>query len=131
LLGDRATFVDATGRATALLGDAIGANLFLLGCAFQQGLIPLSLEAIDRAIELNGAAVTMNRRAFAWGRLQAHDPAQIEALLEDDTALSPETADDVVADRRMRLVAYQNENYAARFLRTIDKVRVAEVAARR
>ncbi|MFQ5959551.1 MAG: indolepyruvate ferredoxin oxidoreductase family protein, partial [Alphaproteobacteria bacterium] len=64
-----AEFLDATGLATALLGDAIASNLFLVGYAWQKGLVPLSAGAIERAIELNGVAVEMNRRAFRWGRL--------------------------------------------------------------
>src|SRR5690606_30968885 len=67
--------VDATAIATALLGDSIATNLFMLGYAWQKGLVPLSFESIDRAIELNGAAVRMNREAFAWGRLAVVDPA--------------------------------------------------------
>src|SRR5690606_30700332 len=60
--------VDATQLATALLGDAIAANLFMLGYAWQRGLVPLSLDALMRAVELNGAAIEMNKTAFAWGR---------------------------------------------------------------
>ncbi len=72
--------VDATRLATALMGDAIAANLFMLGYAWQQGLVPLSLESLMRAVELNGAAIEMNKTAFAWGRLAAIDlPAVIEA----------------------------------------------------
>ena len=70
--------VDATQLATALMGDAIAANLFMLGHAWQQGLVPLSLAALMRAIELNGAAVQMNKTAFAWGRLAAIDVATVE-----------------------------------------------------
>ena len=61
------TFVDATGLATALMGDSIATNLFMLGYAFQKGLIPLGLDAIERAIELNGVAVEANKHTFAWG----------------------------------------------------------------
>lgn len=72
--------IDATAIANALMGDAIASNLFMLGYAWQQGLVPLSFEALMRAIELNGAAVQMNQTAFAWGRLAAIDlPAVIEA----------------------------------------------------
>ncbi|MFZ5635334.1 MAG: indolepyruvate ferredoxin oxidoreductase family protein [Pseudomonadota bacterium] len=72
--------VDATQLATALMGDAIAANLFMLGYAWQRGLVPISFDAIMRAIELNGAAVQMNKTAFAWGRLAAIDlPAVVEA----------------------------------------------------
>ena len=55
------------------MGDSIATNAFMLGFAFQKGAIPLSLEAILRAIEINGAAVEMNKQAFSWGRLAAYD----------------------------------------------------------
>src|SRR3546814_161780 len=69
--------VDATKIATALLGDAIGSNLFMLGYAWQRGLVPLSFESLMRAVELNGAAIEMNKTAFAWGRLAALDLAAV------------------------------------------------------
>ena len=72
--------MDATRIATALMGDAIGSNLFMLGYAWQRGLVPLSFDSLMRAVELNGAAVEMNRTAFAWGRLAAIDlPSVLEA----------------------------------------------------
>ena len=72
--------IDATQIATALIGDAIAANLFILGYAWQQGFVPISFDAIMRAVELNGAAVEMNKTAFAWGRLAVIDlPAVVEA----------------------------------------------------
>ena len=73
---DATTFVDGTGLATAILGDSIATNLFMLGYAWQKGLVPLSLEALKRAIELNGVAVETSKRTFAWGRLAAHDLAR-------------------------------------------------------
>ena len=72
-------FVDATRLATGLLGDSIAGNLFMLGYAYQRGLVPLSAEAIERAIELNAVAVDFNRNAFRWGRRAAVDPALVEA----------------------------------------------------
>ncbi|HUH89437.1 MAG TPA: indolepyruvate ferredoxin oxidoreductase family protein [Lysobacter sp.] len=72
--GETPFVVDATQIATALLGNAIGSNLFLLGYAWQRGLVPISLDAIMRAVELNGAAIEMNKTAFAWGRLAVIDP---------------------------------------------------------
>ena len=68
-------FLDATRLATALMGDSIATNLFMLGYAYQKGLVPLGHEALERAIELNGAAVPMNLAAFRWGRRAAHDRA--------------------------------------------------------
>jgi len=75
--GRQPRLLDATQLATALLGDAIATNLFMLGYAWQLGLVPLSHAALMRAIELNGAAVEMNRQAFAWGRLAAVDPEAV------------------------------------------------------
>ncbi|AWV08833.1 indolepyruvate ferredoxin oxidoreductase family protein [Marilutibacter maris] len=78
--GGQPHVVDATQVATALLGNAIGSNLFLLGYAWQQGLVPVSFDALMRAVELNGAAIEMNKTAFAWGRLAAIDlPAVLAA----------------------------------------------------
>jgi indolepyruvate ferredoxin oxidoreductase len=86
-VGREATqFIAATRLATRLMGHSIATNIFMLGHAFQRGLIPLSAEAILRAIELNGAAVEDNLRAFDWGRRAAHDPAAIAALLGDEPA---------------------------------------------
>ncbi len=70
--------LDATGLATALMGDSIATNSFMLGFAFQRGAIPLSLEAIMKAIDLNGAAIEMNKLAFSWGRLAAHDLQRVD-----------------------------------------------------
>src|SRR6185436_17750275 len=72
--------VDASELALALMGDAIATNLFVLGYAWQRGLVPVSFDALMRAIELNGAAIEMNKTAFAWGRLAATDlPAVLDA----------------------------------------------------
>src|SRR4029434_7421701 len=74
-----AELLDATKLATRLMGDSIATNLFMVGYAFQRGLIPLGEAAILRAIELNGAAVESNRQSFRWGRLAAVDPARVSA----------------------------------------------------
>ena len=71
---DNADFVDATRLATALMGDSIATNLFMLGYAWQKGMIPLSAAAIERAIELNQVSIQSNKTSFAWGRRAAADP---------------------------------------------------------
>ncbi len=130
--GDNLTeFVDATRLATALLGDSIAANLFMLGYACQRGLVPLGLDAIERAIELNGVAVDANKRAFAWGRLAAHDPALVEraaapGLAADKTAPIARTLDEIVERRAADLVAYQDDAYAARYRGLVETVERAE-----
>src|SRR6186997_2208316 len=79
---DRSHFVDAGRLATALLGNSIGSNMFMLGYAYQRGALPLSADAIERAIEMNGEAVPMNIAAFRYGRRAAVDPKAIETLIE-------------------------------------------------
>ena len=123
-------FVDATNIATALMGDSIATNSFMLGFAFQKGLVPLSLAAIEKAIELNGAAVEMNRRALAWGRLAAHDPAQVEKIVRpllrvEAPALTPQ---DMIARRVAFLTAYQDEAYARRYRDLVERIGAAEAA---
>jgi indolepyruvate ferredoxin oxidoreductase len=131
--------VEASQLATALLGDSIAANLFMLGYAWQRGLVPLSFESIDRAIELNGAAVKMNQQAFGWGRLAAVDPdavrkaaggkrddgAEVRALPLDDSRLS-KTLDERIERRVAFLTDYQNAAYAARYRALVDRVRTVE-----
>jgi indolepyruvate ferredoxin oxidoreductase len=126
-----AHFLPATRLATALLGDAIAANVFLLGYAFQRGRVPVGLEALDRAIELNGREVEWNRRAFAWGRLAAHDRAAVEAaarpLLRAGAAPPPaRTLAEIVAHRSEHLTAYQSARYAARYRALVERVAARE-----
>jgi indolepyruvate ferredoxin oxidoreductase len=130
-VGDAGTeFIDATGLATALVGDAIGANLFLLGYAFQRGLIPLGLDAIMRAIELNGVMVEDNTRAFAWGRLAAHDRAKVEAVARPDADAmpAPEDVAGLVARHAAVLADYQDAAYAQRYREAVAAVEAAEIA---
>ena len=77
---DRAHFFDATRAASALFGSSIGANMFMLGFSFQHGALPLSAEAVERSIGLNGEAVEMNVAAFRWGRRAAHEPEFVRKL---------------------------------------------------
>ena len=78
---ERSHFIDATGSPPRWSGNSIGANMFMLGYAYQHGALPLSAEAIEHAIEMNGEAVAMNIAAFRWGRRAAVDPAAVEALV--------------------------------------------------
>ena len=117
--------IDANAAADTLLGDTVFANVMMLGFAWQSGLVPVSFEALDRAIALNGVAVEQNRHAFAWGRLAAADPEAFRAELgKDDPA--PETLDDVIARRVAFLTAYQDAAYAERFSARIARIRAAE-----
>ena len=126
---DGLDILDATGIATALIGDSIATNAFMLGFAFQRGAIPLSLEAIEKAIELNGAAIEMNRTAFAWGRLAAHDlPRVVSAARFKSSGATParKTLDEVIAFRAKFLSDYQDEAYSKRYLADVERVRSAE-----
>ena len=130
---ERADFVEATKLATALLGDAIGANLFLVGYALQKGLIPVGLPALERAIELNGRAIEMNKRALTWGRLAAHDPERVRELAasrvrDSQATRKAETLEDLIARRVRFLTDYQDEKYARRYAERVEQVVAAERA---
>jgi indolepyruvate ferredoxin oxidoreductase len=129
---DRSHFVNATQLATALLGQSLGANMFLLGYAYQLGALPLSAEAIEHALELNGEAVPMNVAAFRWGRRAALDLAAVEKLaapVQRDPALALSQSFDEMVERRVAfLTAYQNAAYAAHYRAFVDKARSAESA---
>ncbi len=131
---DMTEFIDATHIATGLLGDSIASNLFMLGYAHQRGLLPITAEAIERAIALNGVAVEFNRDAFRWGRRAAIDLSLVEARaapakLPASHRLS-ETLDQMIERRVAFLTHYQNRAYAARYAGEVHRVREAESACR-
>jgi len=131
---DKTHFIDATRAATALFGASVGANIFLVGYAYQLGAIPLAAASIERAIELNGEAVDMNKAAFEWGRRAVVEPAVVEALVKpapeatSDARTLSQSFDEVVARRVAFLTAYQNATYAARYRRLVEKAQAAEAA---
>lgn len=125
------SFVDATAVATALLGNAIAANMFMLGYAYQTGRVPLSGAAIEKAIELNGEAVKMNLAAFTWGRRAAAEPELIASVIGEMKAPTEsrklsETLDEVIERRVGFLSGYQSRRYARRYSTLVERVRVAE-----
>jgi indolepyruvate ferredoxin oxidoreductase len=133
IAGDgRSHFVNASRIATALLGNSIGANMFMLGYAYQLGALPLSSEAIERALELNGEAVQMNISAFRWGRRAAVDLAAVEKLAKpksvDPARKLSETFDEVVTRRIAFLTDYQDATYAARYRSAVEKIKGVEGA---
>ncbi|WP_374333238.1 indolepyruvate ferredoxin oxidoreductase family protein [Aestuariivirga sp.] len=115
--------IDATGIAMKLMGDSIAANLFTLGFAWQKGLVPLSREAIEEAVQLNGVSVKMNLAAFAWGRRAAADEAAVRAVIGAQVEKPAETLDDVIARRVEFLTAYQDEAYAESYRSLVARVR--------
>jgi len=128
--GKRVAFVEANRLATALLGDSIGANLFMVGYAYQQGLIPLGAEAIERAIELNRVAVDMNKKAFRLGREAAADPKAVEAMAKPLASIGQQRPatdlEEIVEQRVVALTAYQDAAYADRYRQLVERVRAAE-----
>jgi indolepyruvate ferredoxin oxidoreductase len=131
---EKTHFVDGTRLATALLGNSIGANIFMVGYAYQLGALPLSAESIEKAIELNGEAVPMNLAAFQFGRRAAFDAASVEALVKpapgaaSDARRLSQSFDETVARRVEFLTAYQNADYAARYKALVGKMQAAEAA---
>jgi indolepyruvate ferredoxin oxidoreductase len=124
---DRAHVLEATKIATALLGDSIATNLFLVGFAYQKGLIPLNAASIDAAIDLNSVAVDFNKNAFIWGRHAAHDRDWVINLsgLGSDQKAEKKPFVETHADE---LIAYQNEAYADRYRALVARASQAEDA---
>ncbi|MYZ44272.1 indolepyruvate ferredoxin oxidoreductase family protein [Schauerella aestuarii] len=147
----RVDTLDAAALAVKLLGDAIYANPLMMGYAFQKGWLPLGLDALLRAIELNGTQIENNLSAFAWGRRVAADSAFVHDLVTPHTTVAPIGADDldvrevkrhvapvvdikrvavaieeVMAPRVAFLTAYQNAAYAREYSSYIDRIAQAE-----
>jgi indolepyruvate ferredoxin oxidoreductase len=131
--------IDAAGIAAALLGDVLATNMFMLGYAWQQGLVPVSQAAILRAIELNAVSVKLNTQAFIWGRHAANDlpevlrlaigngmQAQAEAGSQVIEFKRAPTLDETIAIRVAFLTAYQNAAYAERYRSFVRQVAAAE-----
>ncbi|MCP4327711.1 MAG: indolepyruvate ferredoxin oxidoreductase family protein [Alphaproteobacteria bacterium] len=128
---DATDAVDATRLATALLGDSIATNLFMLGFAWQKGLVPVSEEALMEAIALNGVAVDANKRAFQWGRRAAVDLEAVRQAALPEEAPNDEhhlsvSLDETVARRVADLTAYQDQAYAQRYADLVARVAAVE-----
>jgi indolepyruvate ferredoxin oxidoreductase len=108
-----------------LFGDHMQANMLLVGAGFQHGALPLEAAAIERAIELNGAAVEANIAAFRWGRAAIADPAALERVLAqgvEPPPSAPETLDELLQANVAELTAYQDSRYANRYLEDVNAV---------
>jgi indolepyruvate ferredoxin oxidoreductase len=116
---------DANVIAEKILGNTIYANVMMLGYAWQAGLVPVSLEALLRAIELNAVEVDNNKRAFNWGRVAAADPDRVLAYL-NGVPVGDESLDDIIRVRAEFLVDYQNQALADRYVALLQRVREAE-----
>jgi indolepyruvate ferredoxin oxidoreductase len=130
VLGDNARTMDAQGLAERIMGDRVFANMVLMGASWQQGGIPLSLEAIHRAIELNGVAVEKNKRAFDLGRLAYADEAAVRRLAGEEVPVVVQmhrepSVDDIVANRVAELTSYKDANFAKGYSDMVKRVQEA------
>ncbi|MEJ2171638.1 MAG: indolepyruvate ferredoxin oxidoreductase family protein [Woeseiaceae bacterium] len=121
--------LNANALAEKLLGDTIFANVLLLGAAWQAGLVPVSFEALMRAIELNGVEIEKNKRAFGWGRIAAVNPERVRELIDGVNAANyeKEELDSIVRRRAEFLVGYQSQALADRYLALVNRVRQTEI----
>ncbi|GLP86214.1 indolepyruvate ferredoxin oxidoreductase family protein [Tritonibacter mobilis] len=132
-LRDRVDLFDASELARVSMGDSIFSNMMVFGAAWQRGLIPVSFDAIKQAIELNGAAVEKNLRAFDIGRWAVLYPEDAARLLTPSVVQLPKSLDDKIAYRRARLVEYQGKRLVKRYdklLSGISDVRLKEAVAK-
>lgn len=133
-IGAAATnFIDAQKMATSLIGDAMATNLFMLGYAWQKGLVPVSAAALLGAIELNGTAIKMNIAAFNWGRCAAHDFPGVWGLVVPAANLGngvtpAPTVAQMIAIRCKFLADYQDAAYAERYRVQVEKIEAAEAS---
>jgi indolepyruvate ferredoxin oxidoreductase len=126
-------FVPASSYAMGLMGDEIATNVFMMGYAWQKGLIPLKRENIERAIELNNVAIAANKKAFSFGRLAAHNPQALETMMKDvrgDSKVEPiaQTLEEIIDKRIAYLIDYQNKPYAKRYADAVANIKAAEHA---
>ncbi|HBX54534.1 MAG TPA: indolepyruvate ferredoxin oxidoreductase family protein, partial [Pseudomonas sp.] len=129
----QATFIDASQIATALMGDSIATNTFMLGFAYQQGWLPVGEAALLQAIELNGTAVEFNRMAFTWGRRAAVDLPRVQRKLaagkveSRDRQLS-QSLEETIARRVSYLTDYHDAALGKRYQDRVEQFRTAETA---
>lgn len=133
---DAVRTVDAQRLSIELMGDAIASNMMMVGVAWQLGRIPLSRASIERAVELNGVSIEMNRRAFQWGRCIAADAQRVDAVLSKGQVVVlhrrpvEPPIEQLVAQRVDWLTDYQNKALARRFSALIARVQRADPAPR-
>lgn len=140
-------YIDAADLAERLFGDRMPANVLMMGIAYQRGLLPLTSASVERAIELNGAAVKANLAAFRWGRAVVADPASVPGAADPEPVLSDQAVTlandvlrplDLAADHPLRaglarriddLRGYQNWGYAVRYADRLRPVVLRDAAA--
>ncbi|MEM6758343.1 MAG: indolepyruvate ferredoxin oxidoreductase family protein [Pseudomonadota bacterium] len=121
-LRDRVALFDASELARVVMGDSIFSNMMVFGAAWQQGLVPLTLDAIRQAITLNGAAVERNLRAFDVGRWAVLHGDEAKALITPNVVKLPQSLEDRIAFRAAHLVKYQSKRLAKRYRKRVDGI---------
>lgn len=125
--GDQFFAVEGVRIAKALLGDTVAANMFMLGAAWQCGWVPVTLEALYKAIELNAVQVDFNKDAFDWGRRAAFDPASVQnaaapARIIQFVRREQESLEDIVLRHEKFLIEYDGTAYAKRYRAMVERV---------
>ncbi|MCC5965908.1 MAG: indolepyruvate ferredoxin oxidoreductase family protein [Natronohydrobacter sp.] len=120
-LGERLRLFDYSDLAKRLLGDSIFSNMMALGAAWQMGLIPLTESSLLRAVELNGAAVEGNSRAFALGRWSVTHPDAAADMLNEKLIRKPLSLDEKIAAREAHLAQYQSKRLVKKFRKLVDQ----------
>ncbi len=113
---------DASDLAKAVMGDSIYSNMMVFGAAWQKGLIPISLSAIQEAIDLNGTAVERNKRAFDIGRWAVLHPQEATDVLGQGVAELPKSLDQRIEFRANHLIDYQGKGLAKRYRKLVDSI---------
>ena len=124
--GANSVYLHGVRLAERLFGNAQAMNTLYLGLGYQRGLLPVGEAAILRAIELNGAAIETNRRAFLWGRILAAKPELAAEILGDADPAPPATLEGLIEHRANALIAYQGRSYAERYRGDVGKVVIRE-----
>lgn len=123
---DRLASIDANRLAESLLGDTVFSNVMMLGYAWQNGLVPVSLSSLLRAIELNGVAIEKNITAFNWGRIAAVNPGFVEHAAGGHQSAPELTLAEQIERNIQSLVKYQDHAYADQYRKLIEQVEAAE-----
>ncbi len=118
--------IDANRAAEKLLGDSVFANVLMLGAAWQKGLVPLSIRALMRAIELNGVAIDKNKQAFNWGRVLVANPDILNELSVKENVLPVKSLDEIIQGHEAFLVKYQSKAWAQKYRLFIEEMRLKE-----
>lgn len=124
-------FIEATELATNLMGNSILTNMFVVGYALQKGLLPVSPDAMEEAIRLNGTTVTDNIIALNWGRLAATDFETVRQFAMKAKPIDPdhvisESFSEIIQRRTQFLTLYQDASYAEHYANLMKKVREKE-----